>query len=776
MGLAVNPNNSNHIVAIWQDLTTQFCEVGTSFNEGRTWRRTRLKAPAGFIGPPCTVGNHLSGLLNGGIAFGRGDTVYATFASGDFNTPNEPRGKSVLVAKSTNGGRTFSTGDVALRGGPSPDVGPDYVLPQIAVRRGGPGRADRVYVSAGSREQNPSGPGRVENVSVGVSDGGTSWSAPRVVNSNTQNGIESSQPALGPDGRLHVAYRVRGAGDRPGQFVPEGDMVVATSRNDGQTWERTVTAGVRGYVFEGPAPVTGPFSGTRSFTASTFPALTTDPRSGDLYLVYGNGGQPTQPGQAQASDHFINPDQDVYFQRSTDRGGSWSRAERINRGLAIPTERLTQTRHPSVTVAPNGRVDIVWHDRRHWYRGCPHTHEPCDEARLGDTYLRSSTNEGSSFGRERRITHRSLNNDVGYDYRFGTYWDFGPRAVSLGDNRLLVGWMDSLFGNVEDDTQDIMLAKVNMRASSRIPTTRLVRRDAPAVSLALSRTAYPGGGEAVLADTFATRPATSVVIVNERDVAGALAGGVLARANLGPVLVSPAGGLPDTVKDEVARLAPVGAFIIGGEGSLSPQVAADLAETGIPPGGIRRLAGNNAADTARLIANAADRRKANEQAQPAFNAAIVVNPASRDAVTASVLAANRRLPVLFAGRNGVPAETASALQSLNIRRTLVIGDEEALGPQVLQQVPGGQRIGGDTPIGTARAVYSESRRRGVPPNVVYAAPRSRPMDAALIGAAAGRAGGLLLLSPSGAKETGQVLREIGRHDYVDRLIMVRRGR
>ncbi len=418
----------------------------------------------------------------------------------------------------------------------------------------------------------------------------------------------------------------------------------------------------------------------------------------------------------------------------------------------------------------------MWHDRRHWYRGCQHTHEACDEARLGDTYYRWSEDGGASFERERRITHRSINNDVGYDYRFGTYWDYGPRTAYLGDNRLMIGWMDSLFGNVEDDTQDILLAKVNHRASSRIPVTRLVRRDASAVSLALSRTAYPGGGEAVLADTFATRPASSVVIVNERDVAGALAGGVLARANLGPVLVSPAGGLPDTVKDEVARLAPVGAYIIGGEGSLSPQVAADLAETGIPAGQIVRLAGNNRADTARLIANAADRRKPGEEGQPAFNAAIVVNPESPDAVTASVLAANRRLPVFFVGRNTVPGETASALRSLNIRRTLVIGDEEAVGPAVLQQVPGPQRLGGSTAIRTARAVLAESRRRGVPRNVVYSVPRSNQMDAAVVGAAAGRGGGLLLLSPSGAKETGALLRDLGMHSTVDRLIMVRRGR
>jgi hypothetical protein len=781
LGLAVNPNNSDHIVAIWQDLTTQYCETATSFDEGRTWRRVRLKAPEGFVSPPCTVGGHLAAQLDGGIAFGRGNTVYATFASGDYNADGSERGKSVLVAKSTDGGRTFSTGVVALRGGDKTDAGPDYQLPKIAVRRGERGRSDRIYIAAGAREDDDvDAPGRQEKAVVAVSSGGRSWSPPRTASTAGTSSIEVSAPALGPDGTLHLAWRTRGQGQRPGQFVPEGEVVSGTSRDEGETWELTVAAGVKGFTYEGgpdPTRFDPTFNRVGSFTAFTFPSLQSDRDNGNLYLVYGNGGQPTPPGQAQAADHFIHPDMDVWFQRSTDGGDSWSRAKRLNGDIAVPTD-LTQTRHPNVTVAPNGRVDVAWQDRRHWYRGCPHTHQPCEEARLGDTYLRSSTDGGASWEGERRITHRSMNNDVGYDYRFGTYWDYGPRTVALGNDRLLVGWMDSLFGNWNNDNMDIMLAKVDRRASSRIPVKKLKGSDASDVAVALSRITYPGGTEATLAGTFATEPQTRVVIVNERDVAGALAGGVLARAHVGPVLLSQAGGLSDDVKDELARLEPVGAYIVGGEGSLSPGVAEDLAETGIPQEQIVRLAGDNAAATATLIAKAADRRKPIdvEQGKPAFNAAIVVNPDSRDAVTASVLAAHRRLPVLFVSENGVPPETASALQSLNIKRTLVIGDEDAIGPQVMEQVPGPQRLGGDTAIRTARAVLAESKRRGVPRNVIYSARRTHRMDAALIGAAAGRAGGLLLLSPDGAKETGAILRDLDMHSTTDRILMVERSR
>lgn len=136
VGLAVNPKDSDHIVALYADWTTLWCEVASSFDGGRTWDRIRLKAPAGFVSPPCTVGNHLSNQIDGGIAFGRGDTVYATFASAVLDEEGEGRGRSVLVAKSTNGGRTFGVGAVALRGGQDDEVGPDYTLPKLAVEPG----------------------------------------------------------------------------------------------------------------------------------------------------------------------------------------------------------------------------------------------------------------------------------------------------------------------------------------------------------------------------------------------------------------------------------------------------------------------------------------------------------------------------------------------------------------------------------------------------------------------------------------------------------------
>lgn len=776
LGLAVNPRNADHIVAVYADWASLWCEVAVSRNAGRSWRRTRLKAPAGFIGPPCTVGGHLSGQLDGSIAFGRGNTVYTTFSSGVVRQDGEIEGQSVLVAKSTDGGRRFSVGRVVMRGGPTGDVGPDYILPKVLVR---PARSaakkDRLYVVAGASAQKPgtTPPVSDEYTAMAVSaDAGATWSDVRRVSPKDQNAIEHSQLTFGRKGALHISWRTRGRGQQPGKFVPEGTVVAAKSTDQGITWSATKTADVRGYVYEGPAQP--PFTAGQSFTASTFPRMTSDPASGNLYLVYGDG-HARRPGLASAADHFIHPDQDVYFQRSTDGGTTWSAPDRIN-GTPRASTEITQTRHPNIVVAPNGRVDVVWNDRRHWYRGCTHTHAACEEARLQDIYLRSSRDGGRSFGDEKRITQRSMNGDVGFDYRFGSYWDFGPVIVSRGADRSLVGWMDSRDGNPDTDSMGLYLAEVDFDAGGRIPTTVVPTRPREAFAIRLSQHAYPGGPEAVLAGTFASRPFSRVVIVNEKDAIGAMAGGVLARAHVGSVLVTKSGGLSQAVKDELGRLAPVGAYVIGGESSVSARVIADIAGTGVPADQIQRISSpGDAAGTAAQIAAAMDRRSpaAKREGRPAFNAVMLVNPASRDAMAATALAVNRRLPVLLTGRNSLPPSTAAALKSLGITRTLLVGSTGSIGAAVAAAVPGPQRLAGSSAHRTSRAIMSESIRRGVPDNVVYAVDARRRMEAALLGAAAGRVGGLLLLTERGGRTPARVLRDMKLDDSVDRVIHAR---
>jgi hypothetical protein len=792
VGLAVNPHNPRHIVALYSDYQTSWCEVVVSTNSGRTWRRTRLKAPAGFISPPCTVGNHLANFVDGGIAFGRGNNVYATFASGRTDDQGNSVGKSVLVARSANGGRSFAVADVALPGGSDPDVGPDYTLPKLVVKPGAGATDDRIHVVANAEESEPkinpelTAPDSETKVVITTSrNGGRTWGDRVSAGRPGESSIEVTQPVIGKNGTLYVGWRTRRADPvQVGSFLPEGTVVVARSTDQGQTWKQVTAAGVRGFVYTGP--VTPPYSATpTSFDASTFPRLAADPRSGNVYLVYGNDTQPQTQASVQNIDHFIAKDMDVYFQRSTDGGDRWSDPVRLNGQAPIQYE-ITQTRHPNMSVAPDGRLDVVWQDRRHWYLGpaketgitgvCTHTHVECDEARIGDTYYRSSSNGGASFSRERRITDHHINNDVGYDYRFGTYWDYGPQALALGNSRILFAWMDSRDGNVDNDNMNIYFAQATLNGSRSIPVQQVRGRDVADLAIKMSRRAYPGGGEATLAGTFATRPWTRAVIVNEHDFAGALAGSVLGRAFLGPVLVAPSSGLTAADKQELTRLAPVGAFVIGDERSLSAQVVADLAATGIPEDQIARISGGGAAETAAAIATAMDRRSADQKAAgtPAFRDAIVLNPASPDAAAISVLAAHRRMPVLLTGTHALPAATSAALAALNVPRTYVVGSTRYVGADVMGALPNPQRLSGSTPVHTSRAVVAQSRRWGIPDNVFFSTNVARKMDAAVIGAAGARIGGMFLLS----RGTGDAARTIGQlkmASTTDHLVMIGSG-
>ena len=777
LGLAVNPRDKSHVVAVYTDVDTLECYVAVSFNRGRTWRSTRLEAPPGYVDPPCTVGRHLAALLDQSIAFGKKRNVYTTFSSAIADPAGEPGGKSVIVARSTNGGRSFRTGVVALQGNVQVEPGPDYTLPELAVKRGRKGRADRIHVVASQTEEGGQTAGDEENTIFARSDdGGKTWGGPIQVNPAGQHSIEPSRPVVGADGVLYVAWRTRDPGPTPGSFVPEGRIVVSRSSDGGQTWSHVPVANVRGYVYTGPPQP--PFVTARTFTGSAYPRIAADKRSGNVYLVYGNGTVPGRAGsEATLADHFIHPDQDVYFQRSTDGGTSWSDPVRLN-NQAPNEEEITQTRHPFVGVGPKGRVDIVWQDRRHWYRGCTNTHVPCDEARLGDTYFRYSDDEGESFSDERRISDRSTNNDVGLDYRYGTYWAYGPQSVPIGRNKLLVAWMDSRHANIDTDTQDIELARVDLKGSRRIPSRTVRDRGLAGFSVRLSRMAWPGGNEGVLAGVFATRPASRVVIVNTADFAGALAGGVLGRANLGPVLVSDTDGLSSRVEAELARFAPIGAYLVGREDTLSPQVAADVAATGVPADEIVRLDGGDSAGDAALIARAMDRRTAAQRTagQPAFDAAVLVNPESRHAAAVAVLAANRRLPVLVGTEDALPQATADALRDLNIDRTLVVGTRRSISDAVLAQLPEPQRFAGDDPVETSRAIADESRERGVPTNLVFATKYTRSMPAALMGSAVGRIGGLMLLTRNGGGTARRGLEDLNLRNEVDHLIVAKRRR
>ncbi len=783
VALAINPRNPQNVVEVNVDYLKQQCEYTASRDGGSSWTTAAPFRTATGFAPTCGEGDHFSDDVFQTVEFGSGDNVYATFASGR-TSPGAEQPRSVLVAKSVDGGATFAPVVVAMAGGASSPPGPNYEVPSISVDPGaGQGGADRLVVAA-TDDSAFFELGR-DAVAAVSNDGGATFSAPVKIEPAGEAVADApSPPVFLADGSVGLSWRMAGANGaiRFARAVFEGETLV---------WGAPVTTALVNNEASTGNGVNPPRPPPQAFGGSSFPRMASDRTSGDLYLVYNQGEAPPgePPGGFQGADHFIPRDTDVYFQRSLDGGQKWSRPRLINEADEKPGHEspydprelgvVTQTRHPDVSVAPNGRVDIVWEDRRHWYRGCVHTHVFCEEARLGDTYYAFSNDAGTNFSQNKRISDQSHNNDVGFDYRYGVGWQFGPTTAYFPNSEMLVGWMDAREGNYDNDNLDIYLARVNHEAGGAIPQESIARSDNVGTSVTLSRRAYIGGGEGVLTGSFATRNGTRVVIVNENDTAGILAAGVLARANLSQVLLSPPGGLPESVKAEVRRMDPAGAYVIGDGGQLSGQVVQDLRspDAGGPDLEIERLGGADAASKGRAIAQELDRRNQLErdQGMPAFNAVTVVNPDSPDAAAVAGLAAARRLPVLFVNRDSIPADTGAVFNdpSLNINKALVIGGNGVVSDGVAGQLPAPERLGGPDQYATSREVVAESLRRGLPDNIAYFSNGERPIDGALLGSTVGRLTGLLMLTPGPISATApETAAANGLSGRLDRLILL----
>ena len=765
-GLAVDPADPMHVVSVDVDYLNGQCSFKTSFDGGVTWPNGgNLTAPPEWTDPPCYQNFDSGGYAHGNasVVFGAGNNVYTAFSShrGPYQRPESliiaGNGDDSLVARSTDGGRTFGRAVPAVLGSlPQPF----NIRPQVAVQRGaGDAGQDRVYVGVWRCRVISSGCSGGDDVRelwmARSDDAGQTWlPAVRVtgptggpannpsLNLNppspgTEQVNEPSQPVVDPrNGWVYVAYHRRDSNP------VVSNVEIARSIDMGQTWSR-FTAGPGNVIVNAPPSLAS--------IGGNHPRLAVDPANGTLYIAYVDNRFAVLAGATVAAG-----DQDISFVKSTDGGATWSTPVRVNDD---PVNNGFAQSAPRVEVAPNGRVDVVWFDRRN----------SSTLSTLGDIYYAYSSDAGSTFSANRRVTDRHLNTGVGLTGVGGYTW-YGPTLAAKGNDQLLVAWTDSREGNFDNGGQDIYLSNLDLRSGS-LPVRRMPAATPAGLAIAMSRLAYPGGSEL----NSAVAPGRPV-IVSDSDPVLALAAVPLARANLAPLLLSPPARLSPDAKAEVLRMAPPGAYVVGSTGALGPGVVTALTEAQVPPETIVRLSGTSAADTAKQIALAMDfRTPAQKTANTtrAFPAVIVVNPASKEAAAAAGLAASMRVPILFTDQNSVPAPTTEAIAALNVNVTLVVGGG-SVSDAVVASLPGAKRLGGGDPAGVSLAVAVEAKERRLPTNVVYVGDTEQPMDAALIATASGRNGGLLLLVPGaepGKAESALV--QIGLRPVVDRLVVAR---
>jgi hypothetical protein len=386
--VAVNPKDENHVIVTDANMLAAHCGWHVTFDRGREWTDGVFQMPAGYTG--CHINGQSGGHVPtgpSGVSFGPSGTVYATFGSADRDQGSR---ESVLLATSTDGGKNFRTA-VAVR-----PEGDDlsFARPHMSVVAG-PTGADRILLSFWQCRQG----GRFCDISLFArsDDGGITFTPPIVIN-DPIGGQTPSEPLQTPDGTIYITYARRYA-DGP------SDLILARSADAGATYTySTVDSQIQ--------------IGDRYDPGK----LAFDARSNALYLVYSDARTGTQQ---------------VIFRKSTDAGKTWSPPI----GLA-PQSVTGASKTPSISIAPNGRIDIVY------YRTF--------QADTDNVYWAYSVDAGNRFVtrqvNDTPIRRYAYNNAIGNWY---------PPDVASLDGAALVTWSDSRNAPDQDaNTQDVFLRRM----------------------------------------------------------------------------------------------------------------------------------------------------------------------------------------------------------------------------------------------------------------------------------------------------------------------------
>lgn len=159
----------------------------------------------------------------------------------------------------------------------------------------------------------------------------------------------------------------------------------------------------------------------------------------------------------------------------------------------------------------------------------------------------------------------------------------------------------------------------------------------------------------------------------------ALAGGPVAAANGGPILLATTDVIPSSTALELLRLKPQRIVILGGESVVSPSVAAELAF--YTTGSVERLAGTDRYSTATAISKSTFAKNV-----PVVYIATGDN--FPDALAGGPAAAMAGGPILLVRSDAIPSATAVELARLNPASIVIIGGDTVVNESVRAALAG----------------------------------------------------------------------------------------
>lgn len=359
-------------------------------------------------------------------AYGADGTLYVTYVTlrGRGNVPH-----AAWLVRTRDGGRTLSA--------PRRLLGPLAFQVRIAAD---PRRAGRIYVTwlrAGAVGlYRFAGTGFPIEV-MRSDDAGATWSRGVRVSAPERPRVVAPSPLVAPDGTLYVLYldlgddrldyegAHEGFGGPPyrGRFM----LVLARSADAGRSWQESV-------VDRRVVPVA-------RFLAflPPFPSLALDRRSGRLYVAF-------QDARAGSADVQL---------WSLGRGeAAWSGPVRVN---DTPLRDGTSQYLPRLGVAPSGRLDVVYYDRRA---------DPRDVRT--EISLQSSFDGGRTFGARRPLSGRGFDSRIGAGAVRGLP-DLGSRLGLVSENdQVLAAWSDTRAAPPASNKQDIALGRASFGEASAL--------------------------------------------------------------------------------------------------------------------------------------------------------------------------------------------------------------------------------------------------------------------------------------------------------------------
>lgn len=440
-----NPTNGTLVIADCEARTKRTVEVYRSLDDGRSW------TPAGdpMTKPWIDACGNPDSNIDHSLVYDKNGVLYLAFQASDpkFSTiARMDRPVHVWLAKSFDDGATFETVRVyEAPEAPDADRGlKRNYRPWVAVD---PNNAQYVYISWMQFHVNdePVTSGNKALIAAS-SDGGKTFGRPFSLREGDPQGSYEARPAVDRDGVVHVTFAGRGRVPPPPEGTPPPatpppspirTVLYRSSSDHGKTWSKAKQ------IEEGNAG----FSHNRKWT------LKADPNSDNLYAVwYGNPNpQPTWPGD----------DRDIYLRVSRDSGRTWEDRVVVNDDADVPN---VQHMHPNLSVAPNGRLDIVWMDTRNSPIP-PGTKTTPAITYVGhqDVYYTYSLDGGRTFAPNTRITDRII------DRRFGIWQGnadiHGPTGIISTDDTVYFTWQDSRNGHGEGSADDTYFASLHLHGT-----------------------------------------------------------------------------------------------------------------------------------------------------------------------------------------------------------------------------------------------------------------------------------------------------------------------